>query len=84
MNYMVETLEGLHHIVAWRMEHMKYELSLEERYRDGEAKGRSEGFSDGVAEEKRRMVKSFKEQGFPVEAIAKASSLSVEEVRKIQ
>ena len=76
---------------TWRMEHMKYELSLEQRFRDGEAKGRSEGFSEGeaagmskgVAEEKRRMVKSFKEQGVPLDVIAKASSLSVEEVRNI-
>ena len=81
---------------TWRMEHMKYELSLEQRFRDGEAKGRSEGFSEGrskgisqgrsegVAEEKRRMVKSFKEQGVPLEVIAKASSLSIDEVRNIK
>ena len=76
---------------TWRMEHMKYELSLEQRFRDGEAKGRSEGFSEGeaagmskgVAEEKRRMVKSFKEQGVPLEVIAKASSLSMNEIDRI-
>ena len=65
---------------GWRMEHMKYELSLEQRFRDGEAAG----MSKGVAEEKRRMVKSFKEQGVPLEVIAKASSLSVDEVKNIQ
>lgn len=71
---------------------MKYELSLEERYDEGErvgfskgeAAGLSQGISQGIAEEKRRMVKSLKQQRVPLEVIAKASSLSLEEVRDIQ
>lgn len=67
---------------------MKYELSLEERYDEGErvgfSKGEAAGMSKGIAEEKRRMVKSLKQQRVPLEVIAKASSLSLEEVRDIQ
>lgn len=59
---------------------MKYELNLEERYREG----RVDGLSQGIEEERMRMVKSFKEQGVPLDVIAKAASLSVDEVRKIQ
>ena len=54
---------------------MKYELNLIEKYKEGEAKGETN--------ERNRMVKSFKEQGFPVEAIAKAANLSIEEVNRI-
>ena len=68
----------------WRQGYMKYELNLIEKYKEGEAKGEAKGISIGEANERTRMVKSFKEQGFPVEAIAKAANLSVEEVNKIQ
>ena len=63
----------------WRQGYMKYELNLIEKYKDGEAKG----ISIGEANATNRMVKSFKEQGFPVEAIAKAANLSIEEVNRI-
>ena len=63
----------------WRQGYMKYELNLIERYKDGEAKG----ISIGEANATNRMVKSFKEQGFPIEAIAKAANLSIEEVNRI-
>lgn len=56
---------------SWRREHMKYELNLMDKYKEG------------VAEEKRRMVKSLKQQGVPLEVIAKASSLDIEEVEAI-
>ena len=59
----------------WRQGYMKYELNLIEKYKEGEAKGETN--------ERNRMVKSFKEQGFPVEAIAKAANLSIEEVNRI-
>ena len=59
----------------WRQGYMKYELNLIEKYKEGEARGE--------ANERTRMVKSFKEQGFPVEAIAKAANLSIEEVNRI-
>ena len=87
----VDRLDGyvqeLNRDKKWRREHMKYELSLEERYDEGErvgfSKGEAAGMSKGEAKEKRRMVKSFKEQGVPLEVIAKASSLSIEEVQRI-
>ncbi len=59
---------------------MKYELNLIEKYKDG----RSEGISIGEANERSRMVKSFKEQGVPIEVIAKAANLSVDEVNRIK
>ena len=74
---------------------MKYELNLIESYRDGKAEGlsigeakgisigRAEGVSIGETNERNRMVKSLKEQGFPIEAIAKAANLSVEDANKI-
>ena len=66
----------------------KYELNLIEKYKDGKAEGMNEGISigraEGEANERNRMVKSFKEQGVPIEVIAKAANLSVEEVNRIQ
>ena len=59
----------------WRQGYMKYELNLIEKYKEGEAKGETNATN--------RMVKSFKEQGFPIEAIAKAANLSIEEVNRI-
>ena len=41
------------------------------------------GEARGEANATNRMVKSFKDQEFPVEAIAKAANLSVEEVNGI-
>ena len=75
---------------------MKYELNLIEKYKEGKAEGitegraegisigRAEGVSIGEANATSRMVKSFKEQGVPVDVIAKAANLSVEEVNRIQ
>ena len=62
----------------------KYELNLIEKYKEGEARGEAKGISIGEANATNRMVKSFKEQGFPIEAIAKAANMSVEEVNRIQ
>ena len=59
----------------WRKEYMKLEFLLKDKYDEGEAQGE--------ANERNRMVKSFKEQGFPIEAIAKAANLSIEEVNRI-
>ena len=56
----------------WRQGYMKYELNLIEKYKEGEAN------------ERNRMVKSFKEQSVPIEVIAKAANLSVEEVNNIK
>ena len=68
----------------WRQGYMKYELNLIEKYKDGEAKGISIGRAEGEANATNRMVKSFKEQGVPVEVIAKAANMSVEEVNNIR
>jgi len=56
----------------WRKEYMKLEFLLKDKYDEGEAN------------ERNRMVKSFKEQGVPIEVIAKAANLSVEEVNNIK
>lgn len=68
----------------WRQGYMKYELNLIEKYKDGKSEGISIGRAEGEANERSRMVKSFKEQGVPIEVIAKAANLSVEEVNRIQ
>ena len=72
----------------WRKEYMKLEFLLKDKYDEGEAMGISigeaKGISIGEANATNRMAKSLKEQGFPIEAIAKAANLSVEEVNKHQ
>ncbi len=69
----------------WRQGYMKYELNLIEKYKEGEASGEAKGISigeaRGEANERSRMAKSLKEQGVPIEVIAKAASISVEETR---
>ncbi len=75
----------------WRQGYMKYELNLIEKYKEGEASGeakgisigRAEGVSIGEANERSRMVKSLIEQGVPIEVIAKAASISIEETRSL-
>ena len=70
---------------------MKYELNLIEKYKEGmasgesrgEARGISIGEARGVSNERIRMVKSLKEQGIPIEIIAKAANLSIEDTNKI-
>ena len=64
----------------WRKEYMKLEFLLKDKYDEGEAMG----VSIGEANERNRMVKSFKEQGVPIEVIAKAANMSIEEVNRIQ
>ena len=68
----------------WRKEYMKLEFLLKDKYDEGRTTGEAEGISIGEANEKNRMVKSLKEQGVPIEAIAKAANLSIEEVNRIQ
>ena len=75
----------------WRQGYMKYELNLIEKYKEGEASGeakgisigRAEGVSIGEANATNRMVKSLIEQGVPIEVIAKAASISIEETRSL-
>ena len=75
----------------WRQGYMKYELNLIEKYKEGMASGeargisigRAEGVSIGEANATNRMVKSLIEQGVPIEVIAKAASISIEETRSL-
>ena len=71
----------------WRQGYMKYELNLIEKYKEGEASGEAKGISIGRAEGEanatNRMVKSLIEQGVPIEVIAKAASISIEETKSI-
>ena len=71
----------------WRQGYMKYELNLIEKYKEGEASGEAKGISIGRAEGEanatNRMVKSLIEQGVPIEVIAKAASISIEEARSL-
>ena len=71
----------------WRQGYMKYELNLIEKYKEGEASGEAKGISigraEGEAKATNRMVKSLKEQGVPIEVIAKAASISIEETRSL-
>ena len=71
----------------WRQGYMKYELNLIEKYKEGEASGEAKGISigraEGEAKATNRMVKSLKEQGVPIEVIAKAASISIEETKSI-
>ena len=71
----------------WRKEYMKLEFLLKDKYDEGRTAGEAEGISIGEARGEAnatsRMVKSLKDQGFPIEAIAKAANLSVDEVNKI-
>ena len=71
----------------WRQGYMKYELNLIEKYKEGEASGEAKGISIGRAEGEanatNRMVKSLIEQGVPLEVIAKAASISIEEARSL-
>ena len=72
----------------WRKEYMKLEFLLKDKYDEGEAKGVSigeaKGISIGEANAVNRMAKNLKEQGVPIEVIAKAANLSIEEVNRIQ
>ena len=72
---------------GWRQGYMKYELNLIEKFKEGreagEAAGEAKGISIGEANERSRMAKSLKEQGVPIEVIAKAASISIEETKSL-
>ena len=71
----------------WRQGYMKYELNLIEKYKEGEASGEAKGISIGRAEGEanatNRTAKSLIEQGVPIEVIAKAASISIEETKSL-
>ena len=67
---------------------MTYEMRMkdirEESLAEGEAKSRTEGKSEGIAEEKLATAKRLLSIGLSVQDVAKGTSLSVEQVEKIK
>lgn len=52
-------------------------------YLQGKEEGRNEGLSLGRNEEKRELAKGFRDDGFPLEAIAKRTGLTPEEIKAL-
>ena len=50
---------------------------------EGVAEGREEGRAEGRAEEKIETARNFKQLGVDLETIAKATGLSVEEIKNL-
>ena len=67
---------------------MTYEMRMkdlrDEAYAEGLAKGKAQGLAEGKAEEKTATAKRLLSMGLSVEDIAKATSLSVEQVEAIE
>ena len=67
---------------------MTYEMRMkdlrDEAYAEGLAKGKAHGLAEGKAEEKTATAKRLLSMGLSVEDIAKATSLSVEQVEAIE
>ena len=55
----------------------------EEGRAEGKEEGRAEGKEEGRAEEKAEMARNLKAMGVPIETIAKASGLSIEEIEQL-
>lgn len=66
-------------------ERMRYEESLKEMrdYNNCLNTARQDGKLEGCMEEKLRMAKSLKDLNAPIDIIAKASGLSIEEISKL-
>src|SRR5574344_1089533 len=60
-----------------------YKEGIEKGIRDGLKQGIEQGIEQGALQKAREMAKVLKEQGIPMEAIAKASGLSEEEIRSL-
>ena len=58
-------------------------MTFELRMRDNYKNGRTEGLAEGKAQAEAQIVKNFYKQGLSIEAIAKGTELSMEEVNKI-
>ena len=58
-------------------------MTFELRMRDNYKNGRAEGLAEGKAQAEAQIVKNFYKQGLSIEAIAKGTELSMEEVNKI-
>ena len=67
---------------------MTYEMRMkdlrDEAYAEGLAEGKAQGLAEGKAEEKTATAKRLLSMGLSVEDIAKATSLSVEQVEAIE
>ena len=63
---------------------MTYEMRMKELRDEAHAEGKAEGLAEGKAEEKTATEKRLLSMGLSVEDIAKATSLSVEQVEKIK
>ena len=56
---------------------------IEEGIKKGIEQGIQQGIEQGALQKAREMAKVLKEQGIPMEAIAKASGLSEEEIKSL-
>ena len=63
---------------------MTYEMRMKDLRDEAHAEGKAEGLAEGKAEEKTATAKRLLSMGLFVEDIAKATSLSVEQVEKIK
>ena len=63
---------------------MTYEMRMKDLRDKAHAEGKAEGLAEGKAEEKTATAKRLLSMGLSVEDIAKATSLSVEQVEKIK
>ena len=62
---------------------MTLEQELKIRYKKGREKGRAEGREEGANSKNKELAKAFRDDGFPVEAIAKRTGLSVAEIKAL-
>ena len=67
---------------------MTYEMRMkdlrDEAHAEGKAEGKAKGLAEGKAKEKNATAKRLLSMGLSVEDIAKATSLSVEQVEAIE
>ena len=74
-------------------ERMKYDANMkafrdtiavmEGQYLEGHAEGRTEGRAEGIEENKRDNARKMKEDGMPIELIAKYTGLSATEIESL-
>ena len=57
------------------------EAEREEWFLEGEAKGKAEGFLDGINDAKREMAKAMLLKGYPISDITIISGLSEQEIK---
>ena len=62
---------------------MTYEMRMKDLRDEAHAEGKAEGLAEGKAEEKAATAKRLLSMGLSVEDIAKATSLSIEQVEAI-